>query len=199
MHEVVFMKLWSIQPAEIYSQIQEKGSYRFNREKAVSKFNLWPEFCQAAYGWLVLQMTGRIGKPPSGTEYPVWAWHTWDGKRKHPDLRCRQGERGEEMVCMELEVPDDQVLLSDYDAWHFVLNDFYYGDAQDDDGFDRESEWFDSLSEEDQKKEKERSWQKIFNLERRNTEWDRNGYYIQACFWELKRDYIRKARFFHSK
>lgn len=193
------MKLWSIQPADIYTLIQETGTYRFDEKKAIEQFDLWAVTFRKSYDWLAAVMNEKIGSPPEGVAYPVWAWHTYDGRRKHADLRQRQGDRGERMVCMELEVPDSEALLSDFDAWHYVLNDFYYGDSHSDEEFDRECEWLDSLSSERQREEKEKSWQKIFDLERRDDEWDRNGFYIQACFWELKKEYIRKVKFFKSK
>jgi hypothetical protein len=37
------------------------------------------------YDWMVEQMRIRIGNPPPGVRYPVWAWHQWEGKRKKPD------------------------------------------------------------------------------------------------------------------
>ena len=53
--------------------------------------------------------------------YPWWGW-----ARPKPDLRrtghLPQGTRG---VRLELELADDQVLLSDFDAWHVVLNRGY--------------------------------------------------------------------------
>ncbi len=42
------------------------------------------------YEWLISQMIKRIGPPPEGVVYPVWAWYKQNGKRKKTDLR---GER----------------------------------------------------------------------------------------------------------
>ena len=84
-----------------------------------------PEFVEM-YNWLVLQMKKRIGDPPEGVIYPVWAWHTQRSKRHKPDLRSERwanGYDGEKFVCLEIEVPDEQVLLSDFDLWSLILLD----------------------------------------------------------------------------
>lgn len=72
------------------------------------------------------QMKKRIGEPPKGVIFPVWAWYQWEGMRKRPDMRVHGrnwGEKGTPIVLLTIEVPDNLVLLSDFDYWHCVLND----------------------------------------------------------------------------
>lgn len=83
-----------------------------------------PEFTKA-YDWLVARMNLQIGSPRDGVKYPVWAWYAQGSGHKKPDLRRERwsnGSDGKKMVCMELEVPDEQVVLSDFDNWHAILN-----------------------------------------------------------------------------
>ena len=75
------MILWTIQPLEVYKQIQEIGVYHCDFEKS------FLNDCRDQYDWLVRQMKHRIGAPPEGVSYPVWAWYMWEGVRKKPDLR----------------------------------------------------------------------------------------------------------------
>ena len=50
-----------------------------------------------------------------------------DWKHKKLDLRnIRLGTPGEKSVCVEFEIDDLQVLLSDFFAWHSVLNGGFY-------------------------------------------------------------------------
>ena len=42
-------------------------------------------------------------------------------------------------VCIELEVPDHDVLLSNEDMWHVVLNDGHYGNAINEQEYDADS------------------------------------------------------------
>lgn len=50
------------------------------------------DFCRDQYDWLVKEMKKRIGDPPEGVSYPVWAWYMWEGCRKKPDLEEKDGE-----------------------------------------------------------------------------------------------------------
>ena len=54
-----------------------------------------------------------------GVTLPVWAWYQWEGVRKKPDLRKERwanGFEGEEFVCLECDIPDEEVVLSDFDS-----------------------------------------------------------------------------------
>ena len=63
------MTLWTMKPVQIWNMIQETGVYRCNPAKS-SMLEL--EFT-LKYSWLIRQMEKRIGPPPDGVEYPVWA------------------------------------------------------------------------------------------------------------------------------
>jgi len=117
------MYLWSIQEEDVWQIIQETGifccdPYKSNmlkpmEDELIGK-KLEPQF-EAAYEWLAEQMEQRIGKRPEGVRFPVWAWYKYGGKRKSDlrKVRWSYGNGGQRFVCLELEVPDDQVLLSD--------------------------------------------------------------------------------------
>ena len=87
----------------------------------------------------------------------------------------------------EIEKPDNEILLSDEENWHFVLNDSYISDNEKDDND------FDSLSEQQQKQLKEKSWKKIFDISPYEDNWIRKGMFVQATFWELKLEETVKA------
>lgn len=72
------MILWTIQPEKVYQSILENGVYRCDFSRSPMKD--W----KAQYDWLAAQMTKRLGKPPAGVSYPVWAWYQWEGVRKKP-------------------------------------------------------------------------------------------------------------------
>lgn len=115
------MFLWSIQHADAYKELLNKGSIHADESRIVL------DGFVEAYKWMADQMKSRIGNPPDGITLPMWAWYQWEGKRKRPDMRVHNrgwGEKGTPIVLMTLDVPDDMVLLSDFDYWHFVLNDW---------------------------------------------------------------------------
>lgn len=192
------MRLWSIQPIEVWNELQTKGYYRCEPSKACFIYDEKSNF-RDQYIWLVKQMKQCIGDPPQGVYYPVWAWYIFDSKNKKPDLRqCGYREPGEQSVCIEFEIPKEKVLLSDFDGWHLVLGNSYYirgGSAEESDSIDI---WLDSLSEEERNKETEVSWQGIFNNPV-ESDWCPVGQYVQATFWELRMDQVIKVQFFKAR
>ena len=97
-------------------------------------------------------------------------------------------------VCIELEVPDEEIVLSDFDAWHFVLNDFCNPQCSSEEEYEQWEKYYDSLSTEEQKKARVESWNEIFDITPHENEWNRNGEYIQATFWEIKPEYVVDVR-----
>lgn len=185
------MRLWTIQPEEVYQMIMLKGYYRCDGRKI-------DKFFRQSYKWLSSEMKEKIGKPPQNTVFPVWAWHTRDFKRKKPDLRSSEyGRTGEKLVCIEIEIPDDEVLLTDFDAWHFVLNNWYLNtECWDEETWDKDEEWLQNLSKEERDIEIKKSWQGIYDLTPKDTSWMCRGKWIQATFWQLKKEQIIKVQHF---
>ena len=160
------------------------------------------EECTIAYDWLVEQMKLRVGTPPEGVRYPIWAWALIDSVSKKPDLR-----RGEfnnyvgENVVLELEIPDSDLLLSDEVMWHHCLNNWYlHGESNDE--FDeakwKETEdWFDSLPSVEKESVKFKSWERILDKDDKINDWK----FVQATFWELRVEQIKSVRRFtgHGK
>ena len=78
-----------------------------------------------AYEWMRAQMAERI--PGYQGHYPWWAWRQASEHRDKPDLRARARYSryfapGTPSVRLELEISDAEVLVSDFDEWHSVLN-----------------------------------------------------------------------------
>ncbi|MGD9726478.1 MAG: DUF3841 domain-containing protein, partial [Nitrospiraceae bacterium] len=125
-----------------------------------------------AYKWLCQQMEQRgiklAGRPP------MWAW------TKRPDLRSGGNlERGAKGVRLEIEIPESLVLISNFEAWHCVLNNHFLVTHDDElDGmFDRP------------RHEVVESWQKIFQLEHINALPGYNDL-TQATFSELLPEHV---------
>lgn len=112
------MRLWTIQGIEIYEQLQRD-------EVAYCTEPAWAddEKFLKAYGWMAEQMRQRIGEPPiKDIKYPMWAWYQYtSAKSKKPSRSYLDIEEGIS-VYMEIEIPDNEVLLSDFSNWHNVLN-----------------------------------------------------------------------------
>lgn len=140
------MILWTIQNAIVYEKMNQTGVLRADKEYIVDDFFL------DSYLWMSGQVKKRISNPPNGVTLPVWAWYQWEGKRKRPDMRVHGrnwGEKGAPIVLLTIDVPENQVLLSDFDSWHYVLNNLEIADPDDEEA-------------ESSKEKKQHSWEKIF-------------------------------------
>lgn len=191
--EMSEMKLWTIQPVEVYEILQRDGVFVADETKIDM-----PEFL-GPYKWLCKQLNKKI-PCPVGVTIPIWAWYQFCGKQKKPDLRYScYAARGTQCVCIELDVPDTEVLLSDFELWHWPLNNWWLDNSTCEEEYDKNHEWFDTLSEEEKQKEREKSWQEIFKLDYVETDWMRRGWEIQAVFWQLKKEYVKKVQFFTAR
>ena len=144
-------------------------------------------------------MKQRIGPPPEQVTYPVWALYQQDGKHRKPDLRRERwavGCNGERFACLEIEIPDREVLLSDLDVWCIILNDGLLSDTEQEDRF-LEAQ-YEALSPSEKRRMKEKNWERVFDLSPLNNDWMRRGYDIQATFWELRLEQVRDVRFFRA-
>ncbi len=186
------MILWTIQEEEIYNKILSDGVYRCDPDKS------WMgRDCSDSYMWMSEQMKKRIGEQPKGVTYPVWAWYQWEDERKKPDLRKERwgnGKKGDRFACMEIDIPETEVLLSDFDLWHFVLSDFLISYSEEEDTLLEKK--YDTLAPSKKLLFKHKNWERVFDLTPARNDWIEIGSSIQATFWELKKEQIKKVRFF---
>lgn len=189
------MRLWSIQTEEVYNKLMQNGEViaQINKSDTL-EYGKCQEFTDA-YKWLIDQMEKRGIRKPNGYETPWWAWYKINGENKltseieylcTPDMKFK---------LLELEVPDKDVLLSDYNKWHYVINKWWLDDSTCEKEWDENMDWFDTLPYCERYKVMECSWQKIFNIEKKTVgdNWDTNGLYVQAVFWRLKKEYVKNV------
>jgi hypothetical protein len=141
----------------------------------------WQSF-KPAYRWMIDQMLAKgIQRPKDAGNYPVWAWYKFNGKSR-PNMRYLNPKK-EALALLELEVPDEQVLLSDYIAWHSVLNYSYVASS--------EAEWDQYHAD---KVSRESTWPRIFDLDvSYDPEYKGPLGDIQAVFWTLRLDMVRRV------
>lgn len=88
---------------------------------------------------------------------------------------------------------------SDYNSWHYVLNHCWFDDSQTENEWNALCDWFNSLKPEEKAKLTIESWQKIFDVTKQKNDWFTNGRYIQATFWELRKDMVTNIKYFKAK
>lgn len=175
------MLIYSIQPASLYEKLVEGYTLQ-----AVPDFELDDEVDHSfknAYDWMVRQMVRKevVG---NAQDYPFWGWAHYGGQRARPDLRYER--RATPQVMLTLEFLPTEVLLSDHDLWHSVLNNQYLARTERD---SCHASW--------PREEIVESWQDIFGLYQSvsgdyhiksyDPEWWGDPYrrQVQATFWEL--------------
>lgn len=127
------MKYWTVQDLSAWQEAQRVGVLTGNVEYIYEHF-------VDPYDWLVKQMKVRLNIDYDF--YPVWLW------TKRPDLRRRAHvSKGETGVLLEVDIDPATVLISEFEAWHCVLN------------------LYDLQIYEDEVVDKEKSWERIFDFD----------------------------------
>jgi hypothetical protein len=187
------MKIWTTQAKEFYDLLMEQG-YAYCLHICETAEEGW----KYPYDWMVEQMRKRIGEPPlPEIKYPVWAWYQYgSGKHRKPELcrdtmSCGECPSGIE-VMMELDVPDNEVLLSDFDLWHVPLNHSCYlvepKSRRLKKMLKRQGRKHLYEFPEDLQAMVRKSWEKIFDL-RLNHKSSYNKY-IQGTLWWVKKEWL---------
>ncbi|WP_315122009.1 DUF3841 domain-containing protein [uncultured Clostridium sp.] len=205
------MKLWTIQNKVAYKKFKDTGILRADKNFIYDDMLFY-------YSWMSDEMKKRIGLPTSeNIEYPIWAWYQWkDDKHKRPDLRCSGHlEKGAKGVLLELEVEEENVLLSDFFAFNSILNHGYIANSEEE--FDKFYDELESYGYNHQdlqstniksdildqfKLKLFQSWEKIFDLERDvDEDWEgkNEDKPIQATMWKLKWEQVVSVKKFISK
>lgn len=192
------MLLWTILNKEHFDTFAQTGILHNTRSHIHTDF-------ANAYSWMMTQMEKRGLRPPSPTHTPIWCWHTyWNAAKRMPDLRqAALLYKGTNGVRVAFEPYPLQVLYSDFDLWHNVLNKASIApeehlERQED--ILRKNHAFEDLPD-DIRLKIEQTWEKIFDLEWQDDDWTfKNGEKrIQGCFWELRWEQVRDVKMFIAR
>lgn len=143
------------------------------------------------YEWIAAQMIEKVGSPEGSEAWPLWAWY------KKPD--CEDEVEEDDLWLLTFVADNDQVVLSDFETWHYALNGWYLPDlASEDEGlaegeaFDEDLEgagidWFQRPYPAPYWDRVQASWQRIFDIGEKVDA-------VQATFWELGLEQIIAER-----
>ena len=191
------IRLWTIQPREVWDALEASpdGVLYVNPDHT----GVWQDF-RPSYEWLIEEMKKRV--PVYSGHYPWWAWTT------RPDMRWEtwQATEGQNFSLIELELPMNQVCLTDFDLWNCILNgNFVPLSEADDEAWN--AEWEGRFGEKYWKRDdvpvldlqerdarKMASWIRIFNWDRP----ERDPVYwgdviLQATFETLDRRTVKRV------
>lgn len=200
------MLLFSVQPRFVYDQLMRGEPYHARPTIDPEHWLNESKGPRPAYDWLCTQMVQRGLPRPSAGVYPVWAWYQWAGPaRPCPDLRNAQLKswaKTERQVLLTLDIPEADVLLHDYEAWHFPLNYWHLARPRASADFERRCQALgispyreQPLSNDQLHAELVQSWDVIFDMRaaRAVLETRVRDQIIQGTFWELQPQSVRRA------
>ena len=196
-------KLWTIQDEGGWDELQSKGVLVAREEFIDADF-------KSGYDWMKRQMNERIEYHSEDNQYPIWAWYQFVNiEKKRPDLRetgfLPKGVTG---YRIELEKDAKDVLLSDFELWHTPLSFKSFIGNSELEALDFKKELLqefgtDSFSAlpDGVKAKIEKSWEKVFDMEFEVAYWAApfEEKQIQATFWELNLDEIKKVDRFKAR
>ena len=183
--------LWTIQHEEAYQEFERTGVLRANENYLFCEDDM-----KFAYDWIAKEMRKRIGAPPEGVTYPVWAWYQWEGQRKRMDLR-RSGyaERGTPLVQITFEIDTKDFLLSDFDVWHEVLSKQYIATS--------ETDWdaFYAVHPHPTQEDVEHTWSRVFDIKHPYIwqDGELEDQSIQATLWQIEWSQVKKVEHFFAQ
>ena len=197
------MRLWMIVTEPALRVLERDGELVADGRRTSRDF-------RPAYRWMAEQMTARIGPPPRPGALPLWAWAQWLGpKQRQPDMRYSGHQpRGTACFRLALDMPDAQVLLSDFDDWHAVLNGWHLSQSEADaDAFDADLAAADVPwgwpYPEPFRSRVIGSWTRVFDLDRsgRDPAWhgDSAQQSIQATLWRLAAGQVGRIERFTAR
>lgn len=198
------MRLYTIQPRLVYDTFKEEGVFHSRPlsgpSSTLSAFSDDFKF-SLAYEWMVQQMSHRGLERPSAEVFPIWGYYQWAGRnRPKPDLRygyIKAWANEERHVLMTLEIPPEEVLLSDHSLWIGCLNYLHIGTVKESDAFYRRLRKGGvalgmEIHPSPEHEEVLDSWGIIFDLDRSRKLCRRriDDQEIQATFWALKMEHV---------
>ena len=173
------MRLYTAQSRVVLDTLEKTGSYIVKREYIISKYGEAAGVMLKAYDWFKLKFDKRVRKPEYA-DYPVWLFKDYDY------AKANYGE-----FMLELEVPEEYLVLFDNKGWEKVLSmDYVPVDAEDEKRFDKELEGmgidcgytvFEKPHYPMLRSRIKKSWDRIF---------DCKSDVLRAATWEIRAEWI---------
>ncbi len=197
------MKLFTFQNVDCLEQIEKNGFYQplhsFHDNKT---FENNKEFFYA-YEWMKNQMLKR---GIECHENLIWCWHSFNGYQNiDKRLKCMKNFAKKPFIGLELELNSSRALLSDFDAWHYVLNYWHLGSEEESEEIEKVYNYFKNKPEKSyhlidngNHHKIVKSWELIFNLEacQKLLGIDKHDCSIQATIGKINKEDIIKVHYF---
>lgn len=185
------ISLWSFQPINVVEQLNQGETFICDPKQSellqLEKDTPHQDF-HRSYKWISEKLSQKY-KKPDNVSFPIWSWYKTYGKHKKPDLR-QFSMYDNNYSLIELSYNENEVLLSNFDLWHSVLNNSYCAittTGEEESLYTESQKYFDELLFNSSQKQIEKSWESIFNIDKKE-----NNSFIQACTWFIKPENVVK-------
>ncbi|SHK36191.1 DUF3841 domain-containing protein [Hespellia stercorisuis] len=182
--------LWTRQLPQVWEELQEKGVYRVKEEYIVLKNDTIADYYLELYRWYTREAGKYLELEPE-EQYPVWL-SLDEGNMLQPT---------ENTVILKLEIPRNQFLFCNTDAWGYRVN-YWYIPTDDEDAKKHEAELKrygihsdDEIILTDKgnfypalKRKITDSWERVFTLKTDKKEM------MVATAWEIRREWVKEVR-----
>ena len=108
------IRAWTRQVTQVLDEIERTGRYTVKEEYVRIKNGSISDYYLKHYRWLTAQCRRFIDIDPQ-LDLPIWLALTEDQR-----LGCARGN-----VSLTLDIPEDKIVLIDYERWGYQLNDMY--------------------------------------------------------------------------
>lgn len=202
------MIVWLSIPESEFKRFISEGTLTYTKNHKDGFANS-DDIFKHAYMYMIEQMNRHGLFNNDNNKSPIWCWYQIEGNKDYTNIDKYFYEHTiGDYALVVLNVPEELVLLSDYDIWHYCLNCWCV--ATDDKDYDEYASFIDEhnirnqkLIDEEYRNENQyrkeayrmmiQSWTKIFDIYRED-----NGYLfgknkdktIQGCCWSLDKENI---------
>ncbi len=172
------MKAWSLLSFEAFNQLTKNGTLICDNHCLTMREG--DEYIERAYNFMVKAMEQRGLKRIDGAISPIWMWTMINGE-SGANTTSLYYENESEIpietgVLVELEIPENVIIQSDFELWSAVLLGINFNNPED-----------------EELNATQKSWDVIFNLDMHVDNFGGNKNIdrcIQAVCWMLKKEYV---------
>lgn len=181
--------LWTRQASAVEEELEREGVYRVKEDYIRKKYDTISDFYLRLYRWYRNEAKKYIS---FDGDYPIWLSVT--------DEMMLQPTEG--AVILKVEIPSDQYILCNYDAWGYAVNYFYVPIDDEDREKHQEKLRRNGIATDDEllltqkgnfypllKRELLDSWKRVFTQMPRS---EKEG--IVATAWEIRREWVKEIR-----
>ena len=189
------MRFWTRQHEAVWDELQKTGQYIVKKEYIEAKNDTISEFYLELYEWYT-KAAGKYIDIPEDLKYPIWL-------SVSEDMMLQPTEYA---IIFEVEIPEGEYLICNFDKWGYRVNYFYVPlDEADENAHMEELKKYGIASEDSLvttskgnfypllRQKIIKSWDRIFTIQP-----DDPSLMVGTC-WKLKKEWIKEVRFYDGE